>query len=43
MDFGGKEAAEYHRAAQTDRDAHGSGLHLYQDEEVLICSDKRVF
>lgn len=33
VDFGGKEAAKDHWAAQTDRDAHGGGLHLYQQEE----------
>ncbi len=35
MGFGSKEAAENHRAAQTDRDAHGSGLHLCRGKEVL--------
>lgn len=42
MDLGGKEAAEHHRAAQTDGDAHGSGLHLYRDEPVLTCSDELI-
>lgn len=40
MDLGGEEAAEHHGAAQTDGDAHGSGLHLYSDQPDLTCSDK---
>lgn len=28
VNFGGEEAAENHRTAQTDGDAHGGGLHL---------------
>lgn len=28
VDLGGEEAAEHHRAAQTDGDAHGGGLDL---------------
>ena len=29
VDLGGEEAAQHHRAAQADRDAHGGGLHLW--------------
>lgn len=42
MDLGGEEAAEHHGATQTDRDAHGSGLHLYKDVVVLTGSDECV-
>lgn len=31
VDLGSEEAAEHHRAAQTHRDAHGGGLHLWGD------------
>ena len=29
VDLGGEEAAQHHRAAQADGDAHGGGLHLW--------------
>lgn len=28
VDLGSKEATQHHRPTQTDRDAHGGGLHL---------------
>lgn len=34
MNLGGEEAAEHHRTAQTDGDAHGGGLHLEEEREV---------
>lgn len=33
VNLGSKEAAEHHRAAQTDGDAHGGGLHLERDDD----------
>ena len=33
VDLRGEEAAQHHRAAQTDRDAHGGGLHLEPTQE----------
>ena len=41
VDLRSKEAAQHHRAAQTDRDAHGGGLHLGEEEgergDEVIC------
>ena len=33
VDLGREEAAQHHRAAQADRDAHGRGLHLKQKKK----------
>lgn len=34
VNLGSEEAAQHHRPTQTDRDAHGGGLHLKQETEV---------
>lgn len=34
VDLGSKEAAQHHRPTQTDRDAHGGGLHLEEERGV---------
>lgn len=31
MDLWSEETAQYHRPTQTDRDAHGGGLHLEEE------------
>lgn len=35
MDLWSEETAQYHRPAQTDRDAHGGGLHLKVERNRL--------
>lgn len=39
VDFWSKEAAQYHRPTETDRDAHGGHLHLQDEkgEEKIPC------
>lgn len=32
VDLGSEEAAQHHRPTQTDRDAHGGGLHLEEPD-----------
>lgn len=35
VNLGSEEAAQHHRPAQTDGDAHGGGLHLKEEREVM--------
>lgn len=34
VNLGSEEAAQHHRPTQTDRDAHGGGLHLEEEPDV---------
>lgn len=40
VDLWSEETAQYHRPTQTDRDAHGGGLHLGAEREVRISQNK---